>query len=218
MNSADITSHQINILSQILLVCLLQPMLSKSASPRVVFTTSEVHAWAPSEPIANVLKEEGSIVNWADSEDKYDNTSRYFLSKVIHVLSLCGDRYSLGQLLLQMAIRAMLPLSTVNIVSVNPGLCRSNLGRDMQFSGLKGIGTAIWFLTTARSPETGARNVTHAMFAKDSYEVRTPFSDCHFARYADDLSIGATVRRNLDQACSCHPRRACRPANSTGRR
>lgn len=74
--------HQINVLSQILLLCLLHPLLLKSSGARVVFTTSDAHPWAETEPMARSLKETGSIIKWADDQEDFVNDTRYYQSKV----------------------------------------------------------------------------------------------------------------------------------------
>jgi hypothetical protein len=72
-----------------------------------------------------------------------------------------------------MVIRCLIPLVPYKIVAVNPGLCKSNLGRDfVHSSGFAALKTAIWRISTQRTAEVGARNVTHAVVhAKDSHEV-----------------------------------------------
>lgn len=84
-------SHQVNVLSQILLVCLLHELLVKAASARVVFTTSETHAWANTEPIATSLKEDQAVMKWVEDDVRYVNGTRYFQSKVSLESRGCAD-------------------------------------------------------------------------------------------------------------------------------
>lgn len=72
-----------------------------------------------------------------------------------------------------MVVRQLIPLVPYRIVSVNPGLCKSNLGRDMTSpSGFAAFKLAVWRHVLQRTAEVGARNVTHAVVnAQDSYEV-----------------------------------------------
>lgn len=108
----------------------------------------------------------------------------------------------MGQLLLQMMIRKLLPAIPYQLVSVSPGLCRSNLGRDLQFpKAPSGIALGIWFLTTARSAEVDARNISHAIFADDSYEVSP--SQVTSVRYAS--ANGRSPRQYWSE---CQPKAA----------
>jgi hypothetical protein len=68
-----------------------------------------------------------------------------------------------------MLIRRLIPaLPDIVIVSVNPGLCGTNLGRnfDMSFS-LSKIPTMIWYISIMRKAEVGARNLTYASVVQD---------------------------------------------------
>ncbi len=70
-------------------------------------------------------------------------------------------------------------LPDMTIVNVNPGLCRTNLGREFDFSpSPRLIYEIIWFLSTSRSAEKGARNLSHAVAnSEESVDVRTYFTD-----------------------------------------
>lgn len=75
-------SHQVNVLSQMLLVFLVHNLLVKAPKAQVVFTSSETHAWADTEPTAAAVKGEGSVTNWFEDEERYITATRYFQSKV----------------------------------------------------------------------------------------------------------------------------------------
>jgi hypothetical protein len=81
-------SHQVNVLSQILLVFLLHDLLVKAPAARVVFTSSEVHAWAPTDPIVQSVKEDQSVIGWFEDEKRYITATRYFQSKVSYTLEV----------------------------------------------------------------------------------------------------------------------------------
>jgi hypothetical protein len=94
---------------------------------------------------------------------------------------------------LQMLIRRLIPaLPEIVIVSVNPGLCGTNLGRnfDMSFS-LSKIPTMLWYISIMRKAEVGARNLTYASVVQDdSCEV----SERHATRPSGDRD-GPSNRR-----------------------
>jgi hypothetical protein len=73
-----------------------------------------------------------------------------------------------------MATRSLITMMPdMTIINVNPGLCRTNLGREFDLSPSFSIfGTVIWFLATSRSAEKGARNLSHAVVtSSDSVDV-----------------------------------------------
>jgi hypothetical protein len=72
-----------------------------------------------------------------------------------------------------MAIRSLIPLVPYTVVSVNPGLCKSNLGRDFKApTDISGYIVQATLGLLRRKAEVGARNVTSAVVnAQDSYEV-----------------------------------------------
>ena len=77
-----------------------------------------------------------------------------------------------------MVTRSLIPLMTdLIIINANPGLSRSNLGREFDLSlSLKIVPTLVWYLSTAHSAEKGARNLSHAVaHGSDSVDV-----SCYF--------------------------------------
>lgn len=59
---------------------MLRPLLAKSSAPRIVFTTSEVHAWVPEKTLDGV-GENGTVLNFFDREKEYDGMVQYMQSK-----------------------------------------------------------------------------------------------------------------------------------------
>jgi hypothetical protein len=78
---ADPLSIQTNALAPVLLSLLLRPLLAKSSAPRIVFTTSEVHAWVPEKSL-NGVGEDGTVLNFFDREREYVGMVQYMQSKV----------------------------------------------------------------------------------------------------------------------------------------
>lgn len=151
-------SHQVNVLATILLALLLAPALDKSPEPRLVFTSSEVHAWADPAPIAAAVQEQRSILAAMDDDAVFESEKRYFLSK----------------LLLQLVVRRLVPaLPRVIIASVNPGLCSTNLMREVKFNSMQDVYDVLPFLPVLpfmRGAGRGATIVTSAVHAAESCE------------------------------------------------
>ena len=70
----------------------------------------------------------------------------------------------LRQLCLQMVIRNLIPIFPhIKIISVNPGLCMSNLSREFKFEWTwAAISGYVSTVLVSRSAEVGARNLSHA--------------------------------------------------------
>jgi len=75
-----------------------------------------------------------------------------------------------------MIIRSLIPLVPYHVVSVNPGLCKSKLGRDFNKpANLQERMMVLVLGLLSRKAEVGARNITTAVVhAQDSYEVSSP--------------------------------------------
>ena len=84
-------SHQVDVLSQVLLVFLVHDLLAKAPSGRLIFTSSEVHGWASTEPIAESVREDGVVLKWFEDESQYLTAIRYFTSKVRLHSGRCTD-------------------------------------------------------------------------------------------------------------------------------
>ena len=80
----DSLSFQVNALAPLLLTLLLRPLLSAAESSRVIFVTSEVHAWVHPATIATATKT-GSIIAAMNDETRLAKNHRiqYTESKVI---------------------------------------------------------------------------------------------------------------------------------------
>ncbi|ORY33514.1 hypothetical protein BCR39DRAFT_580890 [Naematelia encephala] len=157
---------QTNVLAPVLMTFLLVPLLRKSSSkghePKVIFTGSEVHTFAKTEPVTESFVSGRSILGDFNDEAKYVNSTRYMQSK----------------LLLQMITRTLVPiLDGITLVNVNPGMCLTSLGREMEFPfSLRTIYEVSWYLFNVRSASKGARNLSTAVaFTKESCDY---WSNC----------------------------------------
>ncbi|WOO82602.1 Short chain dehydrogenase sol3 [Vanrija pseudolonga] len=148
-------THQVNVLSTLLLALLLVPALRRAAEPSLVIVSSEVHAWADSEFVVRALAA-GSLVEAVDDPAQYVNDKRYFLSK----------------LLLQLGVRRLLPaLPGIRTVSTTPGLCMTGLARGYTEAEQQAM-----YARGARTAHDGAVAVTTAIFSPKSEEF---WADCH---------------------------------------
>lgn len=146
------------MLATILLALLLAPALHRSAAPHIVITSSEVHSWANPVPITAALNANRSILSDFDDRALYDGQDRYFVSK----------------LLLQLIVRRLIPaLPRIVITSVNPGLCATNLIRDISFTTLAGLRELLPFapvMPFMRGAGRGAAMLLLASVAEESVE------------------------------------------------
>ena len=60
----------------------LLPCLEKSASPAVIFTTSEVHAWTDGSGVAKAARGPGGVIKGMDAVSPLVGFPRYMESKV----------------------------------------------------------------------------------------------------------------------------------------
>ncbi|CAD6574708.1 MAG: hypothetical protein TREMPRED_001208 [Tremellales sp. Tagirdzhanova-0007] len=152
---------QVNALAPLLLTLLLRPLLSAAESSRVIFVTSEVHAWVHPATIATATKT-GSIIAAMNDETRLAKNHRI--------------QYTESKVLLQMIVRRLITaMPQTTIISVNPGLCQTNLQRSYSFAwNYAVLSSALWRWCLYRTSENGARNVTHAaVLGKDSSEYWT---------------------------------------------
>ncbi|CAK9783091.1 NAD(P)-binding protein [Cutaneotrichosporon oleaginosum] len=151
-------THQVNVLATILLALLLAPALHRSPAPHLVITSSEVHGWADPAPIIAPLRANRPILTDFDDRALYIGHDRYFVSK----------------LLLQLIVRRLIPaLPRVVIASVNPGMCATNLMRDVSFSSLADLRELLPFahiMPFMRGAGRGAAMVVLAAVAPESAE------------------------------------------------
>ncbi|WVW86089.1 hypothetical protein I302_108128 [Kwoniella bestiolae CBS 10118] len=151
-------TFQSNVLSPLFTSLTLLPLLSNSPKPKILFLGSGLHTSAETDLIERGLLEGESIVAVFN-----DRTGQGFDNRQI---------YGESKLLLQMLTRSLIPsLPNINIITVSPGLARTNLGRDFNFSPGFVIFGAPFLLLNARSAEKGARNVSSAVaLAEQSYD------------------------------------------------
>lgn len=104
------------------------------------------------------MRDGRSILTAVDDPELYQNEQRYFVSK----------------LLLQLLVRRLIPaLPDIVIASVNPGMCMTNLGRNVQFPTLNELWELlpeIPSLLFMRGAGRGATLVTSATRATESAE------------------------------------------------
>jgi hypothetical protein len=108
-----------------------------------------------------------------------------------------------------MVIRHLIPaMPNVTIISTNPGLCYSRLGREIKFGfNLASIGMAMWFVMTARPASAGARTIVwSAVEAPDeSCEVSQALRDfCHVAITWSLPKAGSNGAADEQYSTQCH--------------
>ncbi|KAK2055686.1 short chain dehydrogenase [Colletotrichum caudatum] len=141
----------VNVVSTFLLMALVLPKMKETAAksstrPTFTITSSEVHAWTPFEERNAPDGQIFNTINEKASRSSEDVSNLYLLSKLFEVL---GVR----------KFAEMHPASEypVTVNNVNPGLCHSELARDIDT-------WVMWLmkLTLARTTEYGSRNLVHA--------------------------------------------------------
>ncbi|EMD87905.1 hypothetical protein COCC4DRAFT_33076 [Bipolaris maydis ATCC 48331] len=143
----------VNVISTFLLALLLLPIMRRSAfstgtTPYLTIVTSEVHHWTQLPQ-----KKEPSIFAALDDESKADMADRYNVSKLLEILAL---RYMTRVLIKD---RAKYP---VVINCVTPGLCKSDLVKDM------GMAPVVFKTLLGRTVEVGSRTLVNAAALPDS--------------------------------------------------
>ncbi|EJU04178.1 NADP-binding protein [Dacryopinax primogenitus] len=147
---------QVNHLAPALLTFRMLPFLSKASpdppTPRIVIVNSGTHHWVPG---VQEVDEAGD--GWLKllASKKYCQTEkgmmmRYPLTKLFNVM-------------FAKSLSEHIPASNPLIAnSVNPGFCRSSLGRNVR-------SWRFWFYTqlVARTTEVGSRTLVHAAVGKD---------------------------------------------------
>lgn len=113
---------QVNVLSTGLLALRALPKLAATADlpgntfkPHLVIVASEVHEWAKLKQ-----QDEPSILAALNDKSKADNNDLYNLSKLLDVF-------------MAREIAALPAARKVNVNSLNPGLCVSELRRDLPY-------------------------------------------------------------------------------------
>ncbi|KAF2278186.1 putative short-chain dehydrogenase [Westerdykella ornata] len=147
----DESNITVNVVSTFLLAFALLPKLKATAKqfstrPNLTIVSSEVHAWAkfpekdtpPNESIFARLSQKPDTGN-PDMGERYQATK---LLEVLIVRAMAEEKSA-----------AYIPI-TINYV--NPGLCHSELSRDL------GFGFEVFKFFVARSTEAGSRNLVYA--------------------------------------------------------
>jgi len=136
---------QTNHLGTALLAFLLLPHLTKSPAPRSVIVTSEVHFWtalAPAEleapKILEKLNDKGHCAT-VGLDKRYGDTK---LMNIFFMRALSSH---------------LSPTSPLTVNAVNPGLCRTDIGRE-----ITSWGYYLLVLLLGRSAELGGRTLVHA--------------------------------------------------------
>jgi retinol dehydrogenase-12 len=143
----------VNVISTFMLALLLLPTMRKSAAktgskPFLTIVTSEVHHWTTLPQ-----KKEPSIFAAMDDENTADMQDRYNVSKLLQILAL---RHLTRVLIKE---RSKYP---VNINCVTPGLCKSDLVKDM------GMAPVVFKKLLGRQLEVGSRTLVNAAGLADS--------------------------------------------------
>ncbi|KAK3068492.1 hypothetical protein LTR53_013891 [Teratosphaeriaceae sp. CCFEE 6253] len=146
-NESTIT---VNVVSTFLLALLVLPKLQETAkihatTPNLTIVSSEVHFLSPAK--LNERKTP-SIFGTLNDPKQASMASRYNVSKLLEVL-VCRQ------------IAHEHPISDLNVTLnfVNPGLCRSELAREMPSALVQA------FHLLARTTEVGSRTLVHAALA-----------------------------------------------------
>lgn len=145
----DESNITVNVTSTFLLGLALLPQLKATAGQynsrtNLTFVASEVHAWAKF-PQKNTPADKSIFDALNDPACANDMSERYQVTKLLEVLAVRG-----------MANERTSTAIPVTINYVNPGLCHSELGRDL------GIMFTLLKLVVARSTELGSRTLVDA--------------------------------------------------------
>jgi len=131
----------VNVISTFLLALLLLPKLKATSKkfniqPRLVIVSSEVHGWTKFPEW-----KKPHIFDALDDKEKTNHEERYQTSKLLEVLTI-------------RQIAPKLEDSGVILNYLNPGLCRSALGREGNF-----ILKIMYFIRLPRTTEVGSRTL-----------------------------------------------------------
>ena len=150
----DEATITVNVVSTFLLALLLTPKLKETAAkfnttPVLTVVASEVHAWTAMK-----------------HERKYEASGKIFDALKDPQHARMDDRYNVSKLLEVLCVREIArqhpyPKSLPFLINtVNPGLCHSELGRNM--SGLRSFVFEALKSLVARSTEAGSRTYVRA--------------------------------------------------------
>jgi len=188
---------QVNVLSTFLLGVLMAPYLRLSSSPRLVIVSSLMHLWIK-EPLPS---DEPSIYSNLSSEEYSSQTS-----KSTPPSGKIGPRYSLTKLMeimlvpyLDEALSSSAPNGSgqtnkkIIIGTVDPGMCHSNLTKDMN-----SIAVRLLKAIFARTAEEGSKTLVHTAIAD---QVEKAGSAKHWAS-CDESDISTLVATEKGRAFS----------------
>lgn len=185
---------QVNHLSAVLLITLLLPCLLKAASsgsspnPRIVVVSSDLHY---SASLSKEMAETDKVLRKLSDKD-------YCTSKVI------SDRYPLSKLLNVLFVRGLtkkLPAnSPIIVTAVNPGYCKSQLGRHVSFTTR--LVMAIMAALLGRTTEEGSRQLVWAAIggAGREFELRGGYVSMAGIKEVSDYVLsddGAVAQRRI---------------------
>ncbi|KEF53342.1 uncharacterized protein A1O9_10317 [Exophiala aquamarina CBS 119918] len=161
----------VNVISTFLLALLLLPKLKLTAKrfntePRLVIVSSEVHGWTKFPEW-----KEPNIFDALDNKEKTNHEERYQTSKLLEVLTI-------------RQIAPKLDGSGVILNYLNPGLCRSALGREGNI-----VLKIMYFIRLPRTTEVGSRTLVASAAAGRGSHGKY-MSDCK----ADDSALAPFPR------------------------
>jgi NAD(P)-dependent dehydrogenase (short-subunit alcohol dehydrogenase family) len=178
----------VNVISTFMLALLLLPILRRSAEvhktkPYLTIVTSEVHHWTQFPQ-----KKAHSIFAELDDENKADMADRYNVSKLMEILLI--------RHMTQVLIKDKKKYPVV-INCVTPGLCKSELVKDM------GMAPVVFKKLLGRPLEVGSRLLVNATALPDSqgeYIIDDHVSEpSPLARSAEGAELGKRVWKELSE-------------------
>jgi NAD(P)-dependent dehydrogenase (short-subunit alcohol dehydrogenase family) len=138
---------QVQVLSTTLLAILLLPKLKEAKGqtgkiPVLEFTNSGLHNVAKLDPGAVASD---SLLQAYNSADRFAPQNQYGVTKLLlmYATNTIASQVSSGDVI---------------VTSICPGIVKSDLGREVQFPGVK-IALAVFGFLAMRSPEQGARSI-----------------------------------------------------------
>jgi retinol dehydrogenase-12 len=178
----------VNVISTFMLALLLLPILRRSAEihktkPYLTIVTSEVHHWTQFPQ-----KNAESIFAELDDEKKADMADRYNVSKLMEILLI--------RHMTQVLIKDKKKYPVV-INCVTPGLCKSELVKDM------GLAPVVFKKLLGRPLEVGSRLLVNATALPDSqgeYIIDDHVSEpSPLARSAEGAELGKRIWKELSE-------------------
>ncbi|KAG2187078.1 hypothetical protein INT44_003306 [Umbelopsis vinacea] len=147
---------QVNVISTAYLAILLLPKMYATAdqfgvTPRLNITASGVHEWAK---VTKEMVSDGKLIAWLNKEENAKGKGSYYeVSKLLEVFFV--------QELANYIKKRDNGQTKVIVNTIDPGLCHSNLTRNMVQPGEK-IFMTVFKTAFARSTEVGSRTIVNA--------------------------------------------------------